>query len=816
MRPQAVVKEAEAISTSSFSSITNEAATAELLTTPSEEGALESAAKMLGDITPWWIESPPDSEKGGLCNICRRINFHSILHTVDVLISENPICLGTLQAIARKTECPFCRLVAHTGSQLLQVTLDSSRTYGGNVYCELCDDITWNRYATRIRCFCLKLEILFPNVDKKVVKYGHLQQILASGEHPREQSQNDSRIVEDQVDLELLRSWLETCKEQHNSTYLKYNAFLPSFIPDTPKDSHDPSTLINQPCQPTPLNKVASDLTLVDVRRECLVDMPSSTRYIALSYVWGGAQSFQNVMITRKDLYSPHSISVHDEEIPHTIRDAIRLTASLGENHIWVDSLCICQDDMENKMKQITNMGNIYSQALLTIVAASGSNANAGLPGVQAWSRNSVQRTECVQGMILANELPHLEVIIQHSHWNTRGWTYQEKLLCKRYLIFSKTHIFFQCNRSVFQEDSGLRDLAIRGGRARRIRGESQPVWDSYRRAVSEYTRRTLTDESDVVNAFQGIVSLLQLGFKGDFLFGLPETELDIALLWQPDSHIRRRVNPETKAPLFPSWSWAGWVGEVAYLWTRHQLDDLSRVEWQCRDPESRNIRFRTSDELRAPRHREYGRWEFVPNERGTPYYYQRNNPDIWSLHPVAPKVERSSDTLIQPGSHQLIFKAFTAFFRLSSIPHTPLSDSPEEFSRTPYPLSILDRDGFAAGRIHVPAQLIRTLKGVYQELVCLSRRRYNQLDLGPPPHSAEDDFENVSDNVTLYPWTGSAEAKEDDFDHRRYNRYKSWPLYNVMMIAWNNGVASRVALGVMHATAFVQAKPTVKVVTLA
>ena len=798
---------------------TDETAIIENPTPASGEATLESAAKLRGEVAPRWIESQSDSKEGGLCNICRRISFDTLLHKVDALMYENPIPLGTLQAIARKTECSFCRLVAHTGAHILQSTIESLRSHGSNVYCELCDDIAWGRYATRIRFLCLKLTISSPNADEEVIRHGRIQQILTSGEHPPEQKRNDSRLVKDQIDLELVKCWLETCKEQHNSTYLEYNMFLGSFAPDTPTDIHDPSTLIFQPCRPNPVNQIASDLTLVDVKRDCLVDMPLNATYIALSYVWGGPQSFQNVMSRRKDLYNPHSISVDDEAIPRTIQDAIWLVANLGEKYIWVDSLCICQDEMENKMNQIRNMGNIYSQALFTIVAASGSNANAGLPGVRAFSRNSTQRTEYVQGMILANELAQHEDIIEQSHWNTRGWTYQEKELGKRYLIFCKSHVFFQCNRTVFKEDSGLRNHAIGGGRALRLRGERQPVWNNYRRAVVEYTKRNISDESDVVNAFQGIVSLLQPAFKGDFLFGLPETELDIALLWQPTSFIRRRIDPESKAPLFPSWSWVGWIGGVAYPWTRHQLDDISRVEWQCTDSTGENIRFCTSNELRAPKYGDHDRWEYIPNSRGTPYYYQKNNPDIWCLHPVAPKYERNNYVLIQPGSHRLIFKAYTAFFRTSSTWSISLSDPPpalKEKCHTVCPLSIFDRDGFAAGRIYVPAQLIGTLKGEYQEFVCLSRRRYNQEDHGPAPQPPEDDFKNIPDQVTLYPADSSTEAIEDDFDHRRYNRYKPWPFYNVMMIEWDNGVASRIALGTLHVTAFVQAKPIAKLITLA
>ena len=777
---------------------------------------LETAAKWSGEAAPWWIETPPDSEEGGLCNICRRINFDILLHKEDAQMYGNDIPLGTLQAIARKIGCSFCRLIAHTGSHTLQSTMESLRSHGSSVYCELCDDIIGNRYATAIRHLCLKLTVSSSDKNEEVIRHGYIQQILTSGVRPPEQSQNDSRLVQDRIDLELVKCWLETCKEQHNSTYLQCNLFGGSFVPDTPTDIHDRSTLIIQPCQSTPVSTKASDITLVDVERECLVDMPSITTYIALSYVWGGPQSFRNVMNRKKDLYNSHSISVNDEAIHRTIRDAIWLVARLGEKYIWVDSLCICQDDMENKMKQIANMGNVYSQALFTIVAASGSDASAGLPGVRAFSRHSTQHIECVQGMVLANELLPLEDIMTQSYWNTRGWTYQEKELCKRFLIFWKTHVFFQCNRTVYKEDSGLRNHAIRGGRALRIRGERQPIWNSYRRAVVEYTKRTLSYDSDVVNAFQGIASLLQLAFKGDFLFGLPETELDIALLWQPTSVIRRRVDPETRAPLFPSWSWAGWIGKVTYLWTRHQLDDISRVEWQCTDSESGNIHFCTSDELRAPKHGGHEGWEYVPNSRGTPCYYQHNNPDIWCLHPVAPKDKRSKYTLIQPSSHRLIFRAYTAFFRTASTYCTSPGNPLGETDRTLCPLRILDQDGFGAGRMYVPAQLIGTLKGEHQEFVCLSRRRYNQMDHGTAPQSPEDDFKNIPNRVTLYPYERSTGAIEAEFDCRRYNRHKSWPLYNVMMIEWDKGVASRVAIGTMHVTAFVQAKPTRKVITLA
>lgn len=505
----------------------------------------------------------------------------------------------------------MCRLIAHTISQKLQIEAEHLRSHRFKIRCELTANITRYRYATMIRFLCVKITAPSPKDDMELSVHGWIQQILTSGEHPPEQSRNDSRLVKDQIDLNLIKCWLQTCKEQHNSTHLQTKFFNASFEHPTPTNILDRSALICQPCEPTPVNTKASNLTLVDVKRGCLVDMPFNTTYIALSYVWGGHQRFQNIASTRKKLYTPHSVSMDNEAISLTIRDAILLVARLGEQYIWVDSLCICQDEMEHKLNQIMNMRNIYSQALFTIIAASGKNADAGIPGLQEFSRSSAQRTECVQGMVLANEFPYIDMV-ENSYWNTRGWTYQEKELCNRYLIFCRTQVFFRCNRNVFKEDSGMRDIAFRGKRAKKILGEKRPIWNSYRRAVAEYTERTLSDESDMINAFQGVAKLLQPAFKGDFIFGLPETELDLALLWQPTSLIRRRVNPETQVPLFPSWSWAGWVGKVDYLWTRHLPDDLSRVEWYCTDLDDGNKRFCSSNQLRAPKYGDHDHWENV------------------------------------------------------------------------------------------------------------------------------------------------------------------------------------------------------------
>jgi hypothetical protein len=83
-------------------------------------------------------------------------------------------------------------------------------------------------------------------------------------------------------------------------------------------------------------------------------------------------------------------------QLPATIEDAMLLVSKLNEHYLWVDSLCIIQDDAETKYSNIKQMDSIYSHAVATIIALSGFDADAGLPGVRPGTRDP-QKIECPQ-----------------------------------------------------------------------------------------------------------------------------------------------------------------------------------------------------------------------------------------------------------------------------------------------------------------------------------------------------------------------------------------------------------------------------------
>ena len=68
------------------------------------------------------------------------------------------------------------------------------------------------------------------------------------------------------------------------------------------------------------------------------------------------------------------------DSLPRTIRDIVSVCRQLGQQYLWVDALCIIQDNAADKMAQIPRMADIYSGALLVISAAGTADVLDGCP----------------------------------------------------------------------------------------------------------------------------------------------------------------------------------------------------------------------------------------------------------------------------------------------------------------------------------------------------------------------------------------------------------------------------------------------------
>src|SRR5436305_4765449 len=203
-------------------------------------------------------------------------------------------------------------------------------------------------------------------------------------------------------------------------------------------------------------------------------------------------------------LMCPGSLESKLHDRPLTVRDTFQLAKALGFEYLWVDTLCIVQDDMNGKHSQIAQMDRIYYFATLTVVAFAGQNANRGLPGLGPSSRKNSQHVEEVQGLKLTVPLPnHLATGIDNTApWSTRGWTYQERRLSRRILCFSETQVSFECQYDFYCEDTHIEGAGVASryhgpmlqstsSTTLDIRIGVEHTWPVYADTVFTYTQRT-------------------------------------------------------------------------------------------------------------------------------------------------------------------------------------------------------------------------------------------------------------------------------------------------------------------------------------
>ncbi|KAL7910382.1 heterokaryon incompatibility domain-containing protein [Trichoderma velutinum] len=325
---------------------------------------------------------------------------------------------------------------------------------------------------------------------------------------------------------------------------------------------------------------------VLDCQEQSITEHEPGMPYVALSYVWGQSQARREVNDGRR----------LPDQLPLLIRDAMAVTQAMGFRYLWVDRYCIDQDNPTVKHEQIRQMGEIYSNAEVTIIAAAGQDENYGLPGVGR--KRPATRTVAHIGDVAVVWAPKdPQAAIKTSKWSTRGWTFQEALLSRRRLVFTEQQVYFECNAMNIYEsfDMPLDNLHIKdrsksyeylrrgvfGGNreaefGRLILEKQGPteVFNRYLSNVEEYAARRLTYAEDSLNAFRGIAQ--QFWYRKHAIHNIwglaypapPEertSNFAHSLSWRHTRNCWDLSQSPQRRPQFPSWTWAGWEGEVRY-----------------------------------------------------------------------------------------------------------------------------------------------------------------------------------------------------------------------------------------------------------
>ena len=329
-----------------------------------------------------------------------------------------------------------------------------------------------------------------------------------------------------------LREWLDTCNAEH-----EHHCAVSS---ETDITTWHPAWLIDS------------------VERR-LVRAKPSDRYLALTYVWGAPTrrgSSQASTQLLKENVEAWQQSLPDNDIPRTFQDAMWLAKKLGLRYLWIDRLCIIQDDEAEMDNHVRRMAYIFANAYLTIVGAAG-DAHTGL----------ISLNPKVPTRTGSNGSRENRELILSSRWNTRGWTLVEYHYSRRCVFFFEDIVTWECHCQVWPASGANIMKKLRGNPhdcnkeiydpIMAFKHPSWPDLDDYARIVMDYSARRITLVDDTLRAFSGITHVLSRSFPGGFIYGMPLMFLDIAMLWRPHASIRRRVFP--RPPFLPSWSWMGW-----------------------------------------------------------------------------------------------------------------------------------------------------------------------------------------------------------------------------------------------------------------
>jgi hypothetical protein len=273
--------------------------------------------------------------------------------------------------------------------------------------------------------------------------------------------------------------------------------------------------------QPLPTRLLFIDTSAVRLRvSEEIQGHPS---YATLSHCWG-SQTF--LTLTKYNITSFQK-SIPPEALSQTFRDAIEIVRFVGLRYLWIDSLCIIQDDNDDWAKESSLMTSVYGGSTLNIAASAASDGRVGcfLPRDPSWR---FQMQVNIHSERIIYEAEHdMRGSIMDSALAKRGWALQERVLPYRTIHFTEGQVFWECNKNVLCEvfPSFYQRQNLRWPL------DGQPVsQDNWYRIVMAYASTSLTKCTDKLVAISGVAQLVQSISGGEYIAGMWRKDLELQL----------------------------------------------------------------------------------------------------------------------------------------------------------------------------------------------------------------------------------------------------------------------------------------------
>ncbi|RSL65987.1 hypothetical protein CEP53_003525 [Fusarium sp. AF-6] len=386
-----------------------------------------------------------------------------------------------------------------------------------------------------------------------------------------------------------IKRWINICKTEHavcSEAEVKITRDLPKRVIDIGLESNDGIHVFERD---NPAERI---------------DEP----YIALSHCWGKTQH----LVSKKATIDERKRNIPFGIMAKTFQDAVTISRKLGIRYIWIDSLCIIQDDDDDWQTEAAKMASIYNGAELVLSATGSVDGSGGclfkrdpyvtvsgtFPDGKPWEvygRKTLQHSifgwNVERNMAKGSANPIAgtqQTDVQDHPLMTRAWCFQERLLATRVLHYTKNEIVFDCLSSMececgalekHEEDpliparrimktghkyiTGTKSLrAGWGSLIKPLEGEHKEFdqhHELWRDLIVQYSQKQITKRMDGLPAVAGLAHEWRNDLTGKYLAGLWERDLRNHLRWMPDEaepEPKEKKSGEKDEYIAPTWSW--------------------------------------------------------------------------------------------------------------------------------------------------------------------------------------------------------------------------------------------------------------------
>lgn len=237
-------------------------------------------------------------------------------------------------------------------------------------------------------------------------------------------------------EFSLLKMWMQICDEDHECVsarkFQTTHGLLPTRVIDVGKSDGEPMRLVR-------------------------TDPDSRGKYLALSHKWGNLTDDEKFCASKskeRGQQYVHALMqrIPFQQLPKSFQDAVRVTRALGIQYLWVDSLCIVQDDTRDWELESKKMEDVFSNAYCTIAASSAESSLVGFLNPRQPPRDTICLPRSSEPLYLAEHIDNFSSDVEKSALSSRGWVFQERALSRRTIYFTNTQVYWECGRGVLCE----------------------------------------------------------------------------------------------------------------------------------------------------------------------------------------------------------------------------------------------------------------------------------------------------------------------------------------------------------------------------